>query len=251
MDDMRVGAAFRAVRIRRHWRQSDVAARAGVSRGFVSLVERGHMDKVSLATLRRLGSVLDIRIDLYARWRGGSLDRMLNLRHSLLAESVVASFAGLRDWLVAPEVSFSIFGERGVIDLLAYHPPTGSLLVIELKTLIVDINELVGTLDRKSRLAARIASERDWEARTVSRWLIVTPAKTNLRRVATHRSILRAAFPDDGRRMRAWLREPVGRVSGLSTWTDATRRDAGPTVVAAARRLRASTRHSPPQRAPT
>jgi transcriptional regulator with XRE-family HTH domain len=239
MDDMRVGAAFRAVRVRRHWRQSDVAARAGVSRGFVSLVERGHLDKVSLATLRRLGSVLDIRIDLYARWRGGSLDRMLNLRHSLLAESVVASRAGLRGWLVAPEVSFSIFGERGVIDLLAYHAPTRSLLVIELKTLIVDVGELVGTLDRKARLAVRIASERDWEATTVSRWLIVTPDKTNLRRVAAHRSILRAAFPDDGRRMRAWLREPVGRVSGLSTWTDATRRDAGPTAAGADGRLRA------------
>jgi transcriptional regulator with XRE-family HTH domain len=60
MDDMRVGAAFRAVRLRRHWRKSDVAARAGVSRGFVSLVERGHLDKVSLATLRRLGKVLDM-----------------------------------------------------------------------------------------------------------------------------------------------------------------------------------------------
>jgi transcriptional regulator with XRE-family HTH domain len=74
VDDTHIGAAFRAVRVRRRWRQSDVAARAGVSRAFVSLVERGHLDKASLATLRALASALDIRLDLYARWRGGSLE---------------------------------------------------------------------------------------------------------------------------------------------------------------------------------
>jgi hypothetical protein len=31
-------------------------------------------------------------------------------------------------------VSFSIFGERGLIDILAFHQPTGMLLIIELKT---------------------------------------------------------------------------------------------------------------------
>ena len=64
MDDLRVGAAFRAVRVRRRWRQSDVAARAGVSRAFVSLLERGHLDRVSLATLRQVARTLDIRVDL-------------------------------------------------------------------------------------------------------------------------------------------------------------------------------------------
>ncbi len=99
MDDLRVGAAFRAVRVRRRWRQSDVAARAGVSRAFVSLLERGHLDRVSLATLRQVARTLDIRVDLYARWRGGSLDRMLNVRHSRLAESVAVLFAALPAWL--------------------------------------------------------------------------------------------------------------------------------------------------------
>lgn len=172
----------------------------------------------SLATLRRLGRVLDIRIDLYARWRGGSLDHMLGLRHSLLAESVVSFLSNLPGWIVVPEVSFSIYGERGVIDLLAFHVPTGSLLVIELKTWLVDINELVGRLERKTRLARQIASERGWEARSVSRWVIVRRDVTNARRVAAHRSVLRAAYPDDGRMMRGWLRAPAGQLSVLSTW---------------------------------
>jgi transcriptional regulator with XRE-family HTH domain len=76
MNDARIGAAFRAVRVRRRWRQEDVVRKAGVSRSFVSLVERGHIDHVSLATLRRLGQVSDIRFDTYPRWRGGELDSL-------------------------------------------------------------------------------------------------------------------------------------------------------------------------------
>lgn len=223
MDDMRVGAAFRAVRIRRRWRQSDVAARAGVSQSFESLVEHGHLDRVSLAGLRRLGRVLDTRVDVLARWRGGALDRMLALDHSLLAEDVVAAFSRYRGWLVAPEVSFSIYGERGIIDLLPFHPATGSLLVIELKTAIIDVNELVGTLDRKTRLALRIAAERGWRAQTVSRWVVVSRSSTNSRRIAAHRSVLRAAFPGDGRAARGWLSEPSGAIGAMSTWSSTNR----------------------------
>lgn len=222
MDDLRVGAAFRAVRVRRRWRQADVAARAGVSRAFVSLVEHGHLDQVSLETLRSVARILDIRLDLYARWRGGSLERLLSARHSQLAESVAASFALRPGWRIAPEVSFSVYGERGAIDIPAFHEPSRSLLVIELKTQIVDVNELVGTLDRKHRLALGIARERGWHAASVSRWLIVSRDRTNLRRLSAHRAVLRAAFPHDGRSMRAWLCDPRVPVSALSTWPDAT-----------------------------
>ena len=55
-------------------------------------------------------------------------------------------------------------GERGVIDILAWHAATRTLLVIELKTEIVDINELMGTVDRKRRLAATVAREQDESA---------------------------------------------------------------------------------------
>ena len=171
MDDLRIGAAFRAVRIRRRLRQVDVAERAGVSRAFVSLVERGHLDRVSLGTLRTLGRALDIRIDAIARWRGGELDRLVNARHSVLHESVAGAFTRRPGWTIVPEVSFSVYGERGAIDLLAFHRESGCLLVIELKSEIVDVNELVGTLDRKARLAPGIALGLGWTVKSVSRWV--------------------------------------------------------------------------------
>jgi transcriptional regulator with XRE-family HTH domain len=227
MEDIRTGAAFRAVRVRRRWRQVDVATRAGVPRSLVSDIERGHFSSTSLARLRAVAAVLDIRIDLVARWRGGELARLINVRHSALHESVARFLEPLAGWDHAPEVSFSIYGERGVIDILAYHAASGSLLVIELKTEIVDVNELVGTLDRKTRLAKRIAAERGWRARSVSRWVIAMRNRTNQRRIEAHRSMLRSALPADGRTMRSWLVRPSGAVSGLSMWTDVVPIDTG------------------------
>ncbi len=49
------------------------------------------------------------------------------------------------------------------IDILAWHAASRSLLVIELKTELVDVQETVGTLDRKRRLAAQVAAERGWK----------------------------------------------------------------------------------------
>jgi transcriptional regulator with XRE-family HTH domain len=226
MDDLRVAAAFRSVRLRRRLRQSDVAAAAGVSRGFISLLERGHLERASLRAVRRVAAALEIRIEVLARWRGGDLDRLLNARHSALHESMSRLFEGLPGWVAAPEVSFAVYGERGVIDILAWHAPTRSLLVIELKTELVDLQELVGTADRKRRLAARVARERGWQAATVSCWLVVANTRTNRRRVDAHRAMLRAAFPETGGALRAWLVQPRGAIAALSYWSAANPRGA-------------------------
>ena len=222
MSDQRVGASVRAVRVRRRLRQSDVATRAGVSRAFVSLVERGHLDQVSLGMLRRVASALDIRVDVVARWRAGELDRLLNARHSTLHETIARFLGASSGWVYAPEVSFSVYGERGVIDILAFHAASGCLLVIELKTEIVDVQELVGTFDRKMRLARDIAVARGWEPRSVSGWIVVQRDRTNQRRFEAHRSMLRAACPHDARAMRSWVAQPSGTVRGLSMWTIAS-----------------------------
>lgn len=215
----RLGSALRAVRLRRGWRQVDLARRAGTSDSTVSRVEHGRLDDVSFSSLARLADALDVRIDIVPRWRGGELDRMLNAGHARLHElaSRLLADAG---WTAAPEVSFSVFGERGVIDTLAFHAATGSLLVVELKTEIVDVQGLIGTVDRYRRLARRIAAERGWTAASVSVWVLLRDSDANHRRLARHATVLRSAFPDDGRRMRAWLQRPAGAVAALSFLAD-------------------------------
>ena len=224
MEDQRLGLAIRAVRIRRGWRQIDLAIAARVSRATISRIERGHVGSLSVDTLRTVAGALDVRVELRCRWRGGDLDRLLNARHSALHEVVARYFSGMPAWIHEPEVSFAIYGERGVIDILAWHPGRRALLVIELKTDIADVNELVGTVDRKRRLAERVARERGWDisaGATVSVWVIVASGRTNRRRVEAHGSMLRAAFPVDGRGIARWLRDPVGQVRCLSFWPNA------------------------------
>jgi transcriptional regulator with XRE-family HTH domain len=192
-----------------------LAAKAGVSAGMVSYLERGRLEATSLATLRKVAATLEIRIDVIARWRGGDLERLLSARHSLLAGAVIATLNDL-GWQTAPEVSFSVYGERGFIDLLAWHAPTRTLLVIELKTEIVDAGELLGILDRKTRLAAGIARQRGWSPRSVGTWLVIADSSTNRARVKVVEALLRAALPADGRQIKAWLRTPTGHIAALS-----------------------------------
>ena len=224
VDDQRVGAVFRAVRIRRGWRQLDVANRAGVSSSLISLIERGHIASATLDRLRRVAAVLEIRLDVVARWRGGELDRLLNSRHAALSEDVAKWVTDLRDWVVIPEVSFAYYAERGVIDLLAWHASSRTLLVIEIKTEIVDLQEMLGTLDRKSRLALRVARDRGWNPRGVATWLVVAEGTANRRRVANHRALIRSALPAAGSEMRMWLRHPSGSIRGCSFWSNSTRK---------------------------
>ena len=219
MDDLRFGAVVRAVRIRRGWRQVDLAEKARVSPSTISRIERGHFDRLSLVVIRRVAAALDIRVDLIARWRAGDLDRLLNAKHSALHEQVARMFrADLPAWIMEPEVSFAVYGERGVIDILAWHSGRRALLVIELKTDIVDVNDLVGGVDRKRRHARTVAMARGWDPATVSVWVIVAAGRTNRARVAAHGAMLRAAYPTDGRGIMRWLRDPAASVAALSMW---------------------------------
>lgn len=204
----------------------------------ISRMERGQIGPQSIAQVRAVAAALEIRVDLVPRWRAGDLDRLLNSRHSALHESVARLFRDeLPTWILAPEVSFSIYGERGVIDILAWHPGRRALLVIELKTDLADVNELVGTFDRKRRLARQIALARDWDPITVSAWLIVAASRTNRRRAGAHEAMLGAALPDDGRTIRRWLRDPSRAFNGLSFWTD-SRGEAGRRDLRPIRRVR-------------
>lgn len=183
----------------------------------MSVVELGHLEEVTLPTLRRIAVVLDIRLDLVPRWRGGELPRLLGARHSALHEAFSRSLTAIPGWTHTPEVSFSVYGERGVIDVLGWHQRCGAVLVVELKSEIVDIQEMLATLDRKRRLARRIAAERGFApVRTVSVWLIVREDRTNRRHVSDHASVLRSALPVDGRTMRTWLRDPLRPIGALS-----------------------------------
>jgi hypothetical protein len=107
--------------------------------------------------LERHAASLGATLDAAVWWQGRDVDRLINAAHSALHEAVARLFVHLPGWSAVPEVSFSIYGERGVIDWLAWHPATRSLLVVELKTALVDVQAVLAPLDRYARLARRFA----------------------------------------------------------------------------------------------
>lgn len=219
MDDQRIGAGLRAIRLRAGRTQEEVAIAAGVPRGVVGRIERGLLRGVPLDAIRAVASALGAGIDVWVRWQGGDLGRLVNARHAALHEAFAGRFGAIGGWVFEPEVSFSIGGERGVIDVLGWHAATGTLLVVELKTEFVDINDLMATVDRKRRLADRIAADRGWEEASVSSWVVVAESRTNRRALARHRAALRAKFPADGRALVGWLGRPAAPIHALGFLT--------------------------------
>jgi transcriptional regulator with XRE-family HTH domain len=217
MDDQRVGALLRALRIRRGLRQIDIAILAGVSDATVSRIERGQLEQLTVAVVRRVARVLEARLDLGVWTRAGDIERIATSRHAEIVDAVIEALVAA-EWVARPEVSFGLRGERGFIDILAWHPPTGALLVIEVKTEIVDIGELLGTLDRKVRLAPEIARGLGFVPTSISRALVVADTHTNHRRVTAHAVTFGAVLPDDGHRFRAFVRKPLRTIASVAYW---------------------------------
>jgi transcriptional regulator with XRE-family HTH domain len=102
MDDLRFGAAIRAARVRRGWRQVDLAIRAGVSDSLVSRIERGHLEGIQLSTLRAVAAALEVRVELLSRSRSADLDRLMNARHTALTEAMKGWLRTFPGWELRP-----------------------------------------------------------------------------------------------------------------------------------------------------
>jgi transcriptional regulator with XRE-family HTH domain len=215
MDDARVGRALWVLRRRRHLSQSQLAAAADVSQSAVSLIERGHVALLTMRTVRAAFSVVDAGFEGQVLWRAADLDRVLDERHAELV-GVIAQRLRLLGWEVSVEVTFSEYGERGSIDVLAARSPT-TALVVEVMTEIASVEEMLRRLDVKARLAPKIVLDRHgWRPSRIGTVLVVLDASTARRHVKRHSSVLDATLPMRGRELSRWLRRPSGSIRGLA-----------------------------------
>lgn len=219
VDDLRFGGAMRAVRRRRRLSQAAVARRAGVAQSTVSRLENGDCGSNTLATIRAVAGVLAVRVELDARWHGPALARLLDSRHAALQDAVVRTLTAA-SWAAVPEATFSIFGERGSIDVLGWHADRRVALIIEVKTEVVDLQDLLSTLDRKRRLAPAVCRERGWQPDAVGVWVVVRESRANRTRVAAVDGLVAVAFPHRVTSLRRWLRDPVGPLAALTFFSD-------------------------------
>jgi hypothetical protein len=144
---------------------------------------------------------------------------LLDARHARLVDLALEILTS-NAWEVATEVSFNVYGERGSIDILAYHPATQALLVIEIKSGVPDMQSMLAALDRKGRLAGDIARERGWRVASVSRLLVLPNDRTARRRVEEHAATFRTALPARTVAVRRWLARPRGTIGGVMFVSD-------------------------------
>ena len=209
MDRFRFGRSVRELRRRRRWRQVDLAERIGVSRSLIGRIERGEIVTVPFGRLLDAAAALDGRLDLDFRSRGEALDRLIDERHAGIVERLAALYREAR-WDVTVEATFSIYGERGSIDVFAWHPSAHVVAVNEVKGSIGEAGNTILGVDRKARLAPAIARERGWTCRGVARLLVVAEGSTSRDRIERHSEMFRSAFPAGGRECLAWIRDPSG-----------------------------------------
>jgi hypothetical protein len=142
--------------------------------------------------------------------------------------------------LSGSEVSFNRYGDRGRIDLRAHHTCHQDLLVIEIKTAIVDAQALLGGLDVKARNAPFVARELGWRPRLTVPALVISEGTTARRHVEALAPLF-SRFALRGHPCASWLRHPVGRPTGLLTFTKLPSTDGVDARRAGRRRVRPRT----------
>lgn len=215
------GRVLRMLRLRRGWRQSDVAEKAGISSSAVGRHENGVIGL--LGVLEKHAAVFGLRVDVRVIGRAGSLIRLADEEHARIVETVAAWFRG-HGFRTETEASFSEWGERGRIDLLAFDPATRVLVIVEVKTLLLDLQDLFGSLNVKERLAVTIAERRGWTVNRCVTVLAVAHTAANRTVVREHPSLfanfdtrpLTTARLRPGRRLIHWVRADGGSGSWLA-----------------------------------
>jgi transcriptional regulator with XRE-family HTH domain len=200
------GRASRDVRGRLGVTLEAVAATAGVSASYLARIEQGQVNP-TFDTVERISAVLGLQLaldirppvflgspstsDLVHAWCSTYVDRRLRAAGRLTGREV-----GLIDGRY-----------RGWIDLLAFDPTTGSLLIIEIKTRLDDIGALERQLDWYEGSAAGLARERDWAVRSTRSVLLLLASEEIERSLHANRDALSVAFP-----LRAGVLDPTDDV---------------------------------------
>lgn len=187
--------AVLALRTGLGWSQAELARRAGTSQPMVSAVERCKVGDVTFERAWRLLNAMGSRVSLsidppYL----GDLARQRDAAHARCTSHVGRRLEGA-GWVVAREVEVGGDRSRGWIDILAYHPTTGLMLVIEVKTELHDLGQIERTLGWYEREAWASGRRLGWQPRRVVGTLLLLATEANDDRLRSNRDALDAGFP--------------------------------------------------------
>lgn len=215
MDDVKAGRLIRAVRVRMALRQEDLSGMAGVDRKVIYLIESGRLAEVSVKHFRSVCGALGIENGVDVRWRGGLGDRLVDYGHAAIVELAVAALRAA-GWDVMPEFSFNVYGDRGSVDVLAWHAGSRALLIVEVKTRLTDLQATLHALSRKVRVVPADAAARlGWTRSALGTVVVAAATHANRSVVDAHRSTFEAVLPARTTAVKQWICQPSGDLRGI------------------------------------
>jgi transcriptional regulator with XRE-family HTH domain len=217
MRDEEIGRSFRALRHRRGWRQVDLSSRAGVARWSLIDLEAGRIGHLRVDIVRACAEALGGRLVLTLSSGAGDPRLLIDAGHATLQEHWKAKLERW-GWVVRAEVSFNHYGDRGRVDLLAFHPTSRVLLVVEIKTVLWDLQALLGGVDVKRRVSPAFVGDFGWRPAAIVPMVVVADGTTARRRLREYESLF-AAFEVRGRDAASWLGAPSVGPRGLLVLT--------------------------------
>jgi transcriptional regulator with XRE-family HTH domain len=189
------GARLRVIRLSIGLPQRGLAKRIRRSQGFVSLVEHGRVTRLSIAEADAicdaLGATLILGVEAPILVAGA---RQRDAAHARCVAYVARRLAS-DGWIVRREVMIGPRDRPGWIDILAFDPASSVLLVIEIKTELVDIGGLERQLGWYQREARRACRDLDWAPNAVVPCALVLSTGSNDDRMRANAESLRQVFP--------------------------------------------------------
>jgi hypothetical protein len=172
--------------------------------------EAGRIGHLKLDVIRDFAEALGGRVVLPVTSGAGDPRLLIDEGHAAIGEHWKRRLERW-GWLLRVEVSFNRYGDRGRVDLLAFHPESRALLVVEVKTVLWDVQATLGSMDVKRRIAPLVAREIGWQPTSAVPLLLVAASTTVRRRLSEHASLF-SSFDRRGRAAISWLRDPRGQV---------------------------------------
>lgn len=207
---IRVAEVVGEVRREVGWSQDELGRRAGVSQSTICRLEQGAIENLTIGTAARVLDALGIKVTLELKSPLiANGPRQRDAGHARCMAYVVRRLTRL-GWIVQTETEVVSGAARGWIDVLAFRPSDGTLLVIEIKTELPDIGAAMRQHAWYEREAWQVARGFDWQPTRRVGAVLVLASAANMDRLRANRDLLTHAFP-------LTARELMGVVGGQSS----------------------------------
>lgn len=207
------GQACLATRVGLDVSRLELALSVGVTPSYIGRIERGEANpplKLVEAIARALG--LEIALSFKGPiFPAGA--RVLDAVHARCSAYVDRRLRS-DGWSTAREVEIVHGRSHGWIDILAFDPSTGTLLVIEIKTRLDDLGGLERQVAWYERMAGEAARRMGWRPRRIQVFVLALASEEVEAVIRTHRDLIALSFPVRSKALRGLIDRASAHIPG-------------------------------------